>query len=450
VLAGIRSRPWVIRPGGSNLAIPKLLNFLRTNRDGNEKALGHGPSHLNDAQVPGHGHIDLTGGWMDAGDMIHFTQTTGLLAEQLQAAARMAPSGAAAALNLESDVGLRWLVKAHPPGSGLFIAQVGDERDHDLGFRDPADDDASGLPGIGVRRGYPGIGSDVSGKVAAAFAMAADRGSKVAPGPVLVQLAKEWYAAGRAAARPLAKLPDPSGGFYLERSWRDDMAGGAAALYRTTGEPAYLEQALEYLAGTHGVNGIGWIDNATFAAADICGALGAPPLGSKAERGPACQRLADSARDAAFNVRQDAFGMAGYMTWGTTAENAAFGASAALAARAGLVKGSRGVAVAARDWMFGRNPWGTSFVAGFGPKSPRNLHHWATVFGRGLPDGAVVGGPAPKRDVLGEDLRRPGRPFLPFSTSRAAYEDLRVDYVTSEPAIDYNGASILMLAALSR
>lgn len=446
---GLRSRPWTIRPEGSGPLILRLLKFLETNRDGTGTALLHGRSHMNDAFVPGRGRMDLTGGWMDAGDMIHFTQTTGLLAEQLQAAARMAPRQAIA-LNAEADVGLRWLVKAHPLGSDLFIAQVGDERDHDLGFRDPATDDASGLPGIAVRRGYAGVGSDVSGKVAAAFAMAADRGSGVASRNVLLRLAKEWYEAGRAAARPLAKLPDPSGGFYLEKSWRDDMAGGAAALYRTTGEEAYLDQALEYLAGSHGVNGIGWSDNATFAAADLCGALGAPGLGSFTQRQRACGRVADAARDAIYNMHQDAFGMAGYLTWGTTAENAAFGAAAALATRRALEKGSLVAAVSARDWMLGRNPWGASFVAGYGSRSPENLHHWATVFGKGLPEGAVVGGPAPVRDILGENLRRRTRPFDRFSTNRAAYEDLRVDYVTSEPAIDYNGASILMLAALTR
>lgn len=353
------------------------------------------------------------------------------------------------ALNSEADVGLRWLVKAHPLGSDLFIAQVGDERDHDLGFRDPTDDDASDLPGIGVRRGYSGVGSDVSGKVAAALAMAADRGSPVAPAPILLQHAKEWYEAGRVAAKPLAKLPKPSGGFYLAETWRDDMAGGAAALYRSTGDRAYLDQALRYLADSHGVNGIGWIDNATYAAADLCGALGAPPLGSVEQRRAACNRLADSARDAVYNVRQDAFDMAGYMTWGSTSENVAFGASAPLAARVGLVRGIRATAAAARDWMFGRNPWGASFVAGFGPNSLKHLHHWATVFGDGMPDGAVVGGPAPMKDILGENLRRRTRPFDRFSTARAAYGDMRVDYVTSEPAIDYNGASILMLAALA-
>jgi len=447
--AGKGSRPWVVREGGSGPLIPKLLNFLRTNRDGNEEALLHGPSHLNDAVLPDGQPMDMTGGWMDAGDMIHFTQTTALVAAELQAAARLAPRFASE-LDAEADVGIRWLVKAHPLGSNLFIAQVADERDHlALGFRDPATDDASGVPGISVRRAYPGVGSDVAGKAAAALALAAGRGSSVAPESTLIALAREWYAAGRKAARPLRRLPAPSGGFYLSETWRDDMAAGAAALARATGERAFVDQSLEYLADSKDPNGIGWIDNGTFAAADVCGGLGAPPLAGPKQRRPACLHLADAARDADFNRRQDAFGMAGYMTWGTTAENASYGAAAAMAAGAGLRRSGWRTAALARDYMLGRNPWGSSFVAGYGPRSPRNIHHWASVFGRGLPDGAVVGGPAPMRDIVGENLRRRTRPFARFSTARAAYEDLRVDYVTSEPAIDYSGVSILLIAALA-
>ena len=47
----------------------------------------------------------------------------------------------------------------HRKAPDLFVAQVGDTRDHDKGFRDPASDDSSGEPGIGTRFAYPGIGT---------------------------------------------------------------------------------------------------------------------------------------------------------------------------------------------------------------------------------------------------------------------------------------------------
>ena len=147
-----------------------MLGYFEANRDGDEPTAFHDPSHLNDAVVhpdaPTHAGeaIDMTGGWMDAGDMIHFTQTTAFATAMLEASARLDPTSAAA-LEDEADVGVRWLLKAHP-APGLFIAQVGDERDHDHGFRDPAGDDGSSRPGIGTRFAYPEIGGDLGGKSA--------------------------------------------------------------------------------------------------------------------------------------------------------------------------------------------------------------------------------------------------------------------------------------------
>ena len=66
------------------------------------------------------------------------------------------------------------------------------------------------------------------------------------------------------------------------------------------------------------------------------------------------------------------------------------------------------------------------------------------MFGNGLPTGAVVGGPAPRREIRDQGFRVDGR----FDSSLAAYEDRRADYVTSEPALDSAAASVLLLAAL--
>ena len=87
--------------------------------------------------------------------------------------------------------------------------------------------------------------------------------------------------------------------------------------------------------------------------------------------------------------------------------------------------------------MLGRNPFGSSFVVGYGPGSPIHPHHWASVFGQALPTGAVVGGPAPIDQIRGQGFHVQS----PFDSSFASYEDRRADYVTSEPALDYAAAS---------
>ncbi len=443
----LTSRPWIVKPDGSAEGIDEILRFFAANRDGNELSPIHDPSHLHDATVRGGPRdgerFDLTGGWMDAGDMIHFAQTTSFAAALLEASARLDPARAPE-LDAEAGVGIRWLLEAHP-APGLFVAQVGDQRDHDLGFRDPAADDASPKPGIGRRRAYPGIegggiGGDIAGKAAAALALAYDRSGVASE---LTQ-ARAWYAAGRAAARPTPQLP---GGFYEDRFWKDSMAGGAAALYRSTGEQHYLSDAIRYLRSDQSAadGTLGVVDSfASFAAADLCGALGAPPLGPAADRSLACGRLRRFGEIAVEQAQDNAFAMPGFFSWGTTAQNGASGALAGLAGCASGLDQGRAVAAGARDYLLGRNPFGRSFVVGFGPRPPRHPHHWASVFGDALPQGAVVGGPAPIDQIRGQGFQV----HDPHDTRFASYEDRRVDYVTSEPALDYAASSILLLATL--
>jgi hypothetical protein len=444
---GERSQPWVVAQGGSRPVLRTMLDYFATNRDGAEPALLHGPSHLNDAVLPDGRRIDMRGGWMDAGDMIHFTQTTGFAATALQLAAIFDPADAAA-LNSEADVGIRWLLAAHPE-PGLFIAQVGDSRDHDVGFRDPAADDASGEPGIGQRVAYPGIGGDVAGKAAAALALAAMRESNGARRAALVQQARDWYAAGEAADGPLRGLPEVAGAFYETDSADDDLAAGAVMLFRLTGEAGFLSDAVEHLQASPSRIGFGVYDLGSLAAADLCGVLGFPPVADPGAQQLGCEALDQAASDARAIARETAFGSPGPFSWGTTAEIGSYGTAAALSARAGL--GDDGLATAAggRDYLMGRNPWGASFVTGFGQKAPRKLHHWASVFGDGLPNGAVVGGPAPLRMLTEQGFGKGKSPFAKFSTKTASYEDRRPNYVNSEPAIDYTAASILLVAALN-
>jgi endoglucanase len=445
--AGRVSRPWRIARRGSSELVPRILGFFRANRDGLEPSPLHGPAHLNDATVVagayGGQDFDLSGGWMDAGDMLHFTQTTAYATMALEAAARLDPEQRAQ-LQREADVGVRWLLEAHP-APGLFVTQVGDVRDHTRAFSNPAADDASGLPGIAHRRAFhwgDGVGGDIGGKVAAALALAAERSAEPARGALLEQ-AREWYAAGAAARRATPALRH-AGDFYVVSSWRDSLAAGAAALYRATGEAPYLAAARRDLAKSDPDEVLGYFNAAPFAAADVCGRLGAPALGARATRRQACRFLRRSASLAATYAHRNAFAPAGPFAWGTTSSNGAGGAIAALAG----VPGGRSVASGARDYLLGRNPWGASFVAGFGPRSPRHVSSWASIFGPGLPRGAVVGGPAPLAMVRAQGFRPTG-PWRRFN-SDVVYDDSNRDYVTSEPALDYAANSILLLAALGR
>lgn len=447
---GVHSRAWRVQGHGSAGLIDLVLGFFRGNSDGNEPSPIHDPSHLHDATIKGGPHdgqhVDLTGGWMDAGDMIKFAQNEAFSAAALEAAARLDPSHASA-IGAQADVAIRWLEKLHP-FPNVFVIQVGDARDHDQGFRDPAHDDSSGRPGIGHRLAYhwqDGVGGDIGGKVATALAIAADRAGG-ARRDQLIGEAEDWYAAGRAAHRATPRVRDP---FYVDTNWKDSMAAGAAALYRVTDNNMYLDDARRYLREYGNGDAWGYYEMSPFAAADMCGALGAPPLdgkGSAAAR-QGCAALRASARKIRAESKQTVFGASGYISWGTTETVAAGAAEAVLAAGHAAFGSVRAIGAGGRDYILGLNPWGASFINGFGPHNPQKIHSWASVFGDGLPHGAVVGGPAPKGQILHQDVGKPHGPLAKFN-AKYAYEDRREDYVTSEPTIDSAAATILMLAAL--
>jgi hypothetical protein len=433
---GAKSHTWDVRDDTATDAITAMLRGFAAQHDGNEPSPLHGPAHLKDALLDGK-HIDLTGGWMDAGDMLHFTETTSYSAVVLQLAARL-DAASAQPLNTEADVGIRWLRKAHP-ASGVFVGQVGELIDHDIGFRDPAADDASEEDGIGERVATKSTGSSLAGKTAAALALASMR----APSPereALIAAADEWYQAGLDTDGPGPKLP---GGFYVATSWNDDLALGAVMLFRATGDGQYLTDAKDLLDGLE-VTDVGWDDVAAIAGADLCGALGAPAVDDAAARDAGCALLRDATEQGRDTAEETVWGTPGPFGWSSTAPNSGYAAIAAVALHAGIVDDAP-YAARARDWLFGDNPWGASFVVGFGAEPARHPHHWAARDGDPEPVGQVVGGPAPIADINEQGFDFDG----PFDTRRAAYEDNTEDYVTSETTIDGTVNAIFMVAALN-
>jgi hypothetical protein len=447
-VGGLRSPPWVVSRHPSGAPIARLLRMFAVNSDGTERSPVFGPAHLNDAVVLGGPYdgqrFDLTGGWRDAGDFIKITVSTAYAVTLLQFAARL-DGPDAAALRATSQVGVRWLLKAHP-APDLFVAQVGDERDHALGFRDPAKDDSLSTPGIGQRLAYPSTGANAAGLAASALALAADAAGDDERARLL-GAAREWYAAGRAAAGAI-----PSTLLYSSADWKDHLALGAAVLFRSTGERPYLDDALAYLKASPLDAGVTPYDLAPLAAAELCGGLGAPAVSDPDARRAGCGALADAARAARERARTTAFGSPGAFVFGWVQDNGGSGTIALAAARSHVLGGGQAVAAAARDYMLGANPWGTSFVVGQGPRAAHNPHHSAFLFGSParLLDGAVVGGPASLASLRESGLRLARGRLSAFNSPLAAYEDRRDDFVTSEVGLSYSSSAILLLAALAR
>ena len=437
-----------MRSGGSSGLIGLVLNFFRSNRDGNEPSPIHGPSHLNDATIKGGPHdgehVDMTGGWMDAGDMLKFAQNEAFSAAALEAAARLDPADAGA-IGAQADSAIRWLEKLHPYPN-LFVIQVGDHRDHDRAFSDPALDDASPKPGIGHRLAYhwgAGVGGDIGGKVATALALAADRAHGARRAQLTTE-AKQWYAAGRAAHRPTPRVVDP---FYVDSNWKDSMAAGAAALYRVTGDASYLHDARRYLRQYGNGDAWGYYEMSPFAAADLCGALGAPPLGGHEAHRQGCAALRASARQIAHESQATAFGASGFLSWGTTETDAAGAAEAFLAAKHAGLAGGRRLAAGGRDYLLGPKPLGRELHRGLRTALAAEDPFLGVCVRRRAAARRGRRWPGASATIMNQDVGRPRGPLARFN-AKYAYEDRRQDYVTSEPTIDSAAATVLLLAAL--
>jgi hypothetical protein len=355
-------------------------------RLGTEPSPVHGPSHLNDATIAGQ-QVDLTGGWMDAGDTLKFTGTTAYGVVSLLLAARLSPA-----------------------------------------------DDRSPVAAISHRQALTGIGYDAGGRTAAALALAA----QVEPDPLrrmqLVTAAREWYFAGDARSGLALRLPEDP---YPSTSGIDDMALGAVELYRAAGDGRDLADAIDDLEGAQPAEPTTWDAVGALAGAELCGELGLPaPSPQAAAAG--CEFVREANVHAARRSRSSALGTVGVLSFGTTAMHGGAGAVLALGGQAAL-------AADARDWMLGRNAWGASFVAGLGPRAPRHPHHWASRQGPGAFRGAVVGGPTTRAVLREQHLRyRPNA----FDGPVGVYEDRGPDYVTSEVALDYAASAILLFAAV--
>ncbi len=117
-----------------------------------------------------------------------------------------------------------------------------------------------------------------------------------------------------------------------------------------------------------------------------------------------------------------------------------------------------------RDWLFGANAWGTSFMVGEGSTFPDCMQHQVANLsgnlhgvGPSLVVGAVVNGPNDNSNFEGglgglqDGMRKcPTNgvdKFAAFDTSTASFVDDVRSWQTDEPALDMTGAAIIAAAS---
>ncbi|WP_158647678.1 glycoside hydrolase family 9 protein [Actinoplanes sp. ATCC 53533] len=490
------------------------VQYFQAHRDGADQVAGpwrRQPAHLADRQASVYdrpsfdedgrltdaltragGPVDVEGGWYDAGDFLKFTHTTAyaLVAMLLVQRDGLGPAG----LDAETRHGVDWLDKMWDADTATLYTQVGigsglstgDQRflgDHDT-WRLPQDDDRLAVtPGDGryyqryrpvFRAAAPGqaLSPNLAGRVAAAFALAAQVEAAAEPARAKAHLAAAEQIFGLAETGDVGQLvtAEPRS-FYPEDSWADDLAVGATELAlaaRKLGDPRaqdWARQATRW-AKVNADNGstaeLSVYNLSAVADAELARALTAAPVAGAeidaAGLGRDMRRRLDAGvKAAAGNPMGAAVGLGG-------SDYAArqLGYTAAAELYEHLTGDGRYAtfATAQRGVTLGANGWGTSLIVGAGTTYPRCPHDQiasltadaATTAGM---VGAVVNGPNAATRI--HELIADPSPSPCGSNTFAAYDRDDTHYTdnvrvsaNTEPSIDFTATSLLAFALTAK
>jgi hypothetical protein len=432
------------------------------------------------APQPDSSYLDVSGGWHDAGDDLKYLLTSSyatgvmLLSYRLNPAifkdlkndlGQSWPNGIPDILD-EARWGLDWLFKMHPQPDQLYH-QVGDDRDHTgwkYPFRDSSDYGwgrgsyrvtyfANGRP-QGLNRyqsASDGI-ANLAGRCAAALAIAADIWTSDLNdrnfAEKCLQTAKEIYKLGK--AREGVQQGNNYGALYryAEGTWADDMEWGAAELFRITADSSYLQDALKYSKMIQATSWMGQDSASHYQYYPFLnpGHYTLFSMVSGEERDLLCSYYRTGIANCREKGKANSFGIGIPFIWCSN------NLVTALVSQCILYQKMNGDAhylrfmTEQRDWLLGRNPWGTSMLVGIpaGGEFPQHPHASTYVLTRRQITGGLVDGPVYEsifRNLKGLYLSKPDE-FAVFQGEIVYHDDL-ADYSTNEPTMDGTAAAIL-------
>ena len=434
-------------------------------------------------------HIDVRGGWHDAADLLQYTTTSANAIYQLMLAYEQHPTafadhyrdnglpGANGIPDIVDQIkwGLDWLDKMNPAPGELYN-QIADDRDH-IGTKTPKDDPAD--YGRGPKGGRPVYYVDgkpqqrgrylnatmgaasTAGKFASDFAL----GSKILA-PFYPEFAAHIGAKAEAAYQVGIDKPGNaqtvsvvSPYIYEEDNWVDDMELGAYELYRMTGNPAYITQAVEYgrrepvtpWMGADSARHYQWYPFMN---------MGHCRLAANGTTERIRQEFIRNLRSGIQRVSERAEGHP--FLWGIPGIWCSNNLTVAMLTQCILYRQLTGDSTYAemeaslRDWLFGCNPWGTSMVVGLplGGVYPHAPHSNWTFQNVGYPTGGLVDGPvyatifnSLKGVNIADDIPWvESNAFAEFQPGDVVYHDVTHDYSTNEPTMDGTASLTFPLA----
>ncbi|AMV40545.1 glycoside hydrolase family 9 protein [Planctomyces sp. SH-PL62] len=415
-----------------------LLRFMQIQRCGDDPIAGEPKCHLQDAIDVNTGEkVDLVGGWHDAADRLKHMITTSYCV----AALRLVEHEGAQA---EARHGAPLIKKLHPKPDVIYV-QIGDDRDHrppQTLWHDDRSDYGWG-PG-GPRSAWPATGKPEGPKYKNASTGKASLAGRCAATMALMgdlDAARSMYKLAQDSPGVAMSVPVLAPHYYGESTYLDDLEWGAAELYRATREPKYLAEALDYAdqAGDNAWMGRDAHGHYEFFPYVNLGHWRIHEFADEAAKA----RLAGYYRTGLERIRDRAmknpYRIGTPIVWCSTNDVIAFATQARLYEKMSGDDQFRSLAAEARDWIFGRNPWGVSFVIGVpeGGVASSRPHHMFHRLANRSPVGGLVDGPVTK--AINDSLKFSAfenDPLAPFQSDFAVYHDEFADFSTNEPIID--------------
>lgn len=427
-----------------NDVVDSLMLFFKVQRCGPTAPILHNVCHLWDiARIEGeagHRNIDATGGWHDAGDYLKFTSTTAYATYLLIFSFEFDKNkfgfdndnNSVPDVLDEAKIGLDWLLRCNYKPDSL-ITRVQDHRDHSVKWRLPENDTLK-YDRVGLTR----ITRSEAGIYAAVMALAAR-----------VWLKKfkstDFSKACLKSALNLYKLKDnlPEDAekdsiMYPDKNYFGKFELAAVELYNTTGDSAFLNEAVEY---------------ANKARADYWwsyGDINSLAHFRLAEHFPRFVRyIKENLISFSNRMRKSSFNEGADYSWGTTTTFLGISLQAILLNNLDKFQSEDSLIVFPRDFVLGRNLWGYSFIHNIGTNFPHHQHSQVGYFNGGYLPGALSGGPAPGRVLKEYRLFSKKDGTNLFNSDSVQFNDEFKDFISNEPTLVGNATALFVMGYFS-
>lgn len=429
--------------------------------------------------------VDASGGWHDAGDQLKYLITSSYATAHMlktfelyphkfkdvvDALGKQGANGIPDILD-EAKWGLDWMLKLHVTPESL-IHQVADDRDH-AGYKLPDNDNsdygwgansfrtayfADGKPqGLGKFKSKATGVANLAGRSAAAFAIAAriwkydslfaEKCKTAATSLYLLGRAKEGYQQGNSVKAPYR---------YNEDTFNDDMEWAAAEMYLLHNKPEYLEQAKQYALKSNTADSWTVKDTTDHYRLYPFLNLGHYVLHGLVDKD--FQKILEGyylegIKYTLARANTNPFRIGVPFIWCSNNLVTSLAGQLILYQKMTNSIHYNDFLVSQRDWLFGKNPWGTSMFSGIPEKGehPREVHtSLYALKGLEIP-GGLVDGPVYAsiyNSLIGIQLIHPDE-FSDVQNKFVVYHDDLGDYSTNEPTMDGTAGSLLMMAHFS-